>query len=152
MAAGVYTIWRHADGSPVTTVPGPVQLVYVGYSGRELKKGAVDTKLQAAVGKNALWSRLQAHASGQRGSDQFSLYVGDRFVLPTLSAEDIAAVAAGRVRMNALVRRYVIEHLAFRWVETADAATAREIEAAIRRGDWEHGKPFLNPIRAARPR
>lgn len=54
-------------------------------------------------------------------------------------------VAAGHRRLDDRVRDYVTTHLAFRWVETPDVATARTIEATIRRGQWEHGRPFLNP-------
>jgi hypothetical protein len=74
------------------------------------------------------------------------VYVADRFVLPTLSPVDIAAVAEGRVTMDKLVRTYIANHLGFRWIETPDARTARDIEGMIRRGDWLHGKPLLNPL------
>jgi hypothetical protein len=145
VAAGAYTIWRRADGNPATTVPGPGQLIYVGHSGRNLTAEAIAAQRKAGERKKALWSRLEAHASGSRSSDQFSVYIGDRFVLPTMSADDIEAVAAGRVDMDALVRNYIVAHLAFRWVETPDGATARALETAIQRGHWAHGKPFLNP-------
>jgi hypothetical protein len=144
-AAGVYTIWRRTDVSPAKSRPAPGQLLYVGYSGRGSKAQESDTKRTKGKRREGLWSRLAAHASGRRSGNQFAVYVADRFVLPTMSADDIEAVAAGTIRMDALVRSYTLAHLAFRWVETADAVAARKLEARIRRGRWDHGKPFLNP-------
>jgi hypothetical protein len=43
-----------------------------------------------------IYTRLQSHASGRRSGDQFSVYVADRLVLPTLSHDDINAIALGR--------------------------------------------------------
>jgi hypothetical protein len=44
---------------------------------------------------------------GRRSGDQFCVYVADRFVLPTLKHEDIAAIASGRHDMDAFVRRFM---------------------------------------------
>jgi len=41
---------------------------------------------------STLYTRLRSHASGRRSGDQFCIYVADRFVLPTLSQEDIMAI------------------------------------------------------------
>ena len=73
------------------------------------------------------------------------MYVADRCILPSLSQAEIAAVAEGRILMDDLVRTYVTTHLGFRWIETPDANAARKLEALIRRGLWDHGKPLLNP-------
>ena len=51
-------------------------------------------------------TRLQSHASGRRSGDEFCLYVADRLVLPSLSQEDITAIASGRHQMDAFVRLY----------------------------------------------
>jgi hypothetical protein len=89
--AGVYTIW-HRDG----------RFVYVGMSGRGI---SADTPRRNTP--QGLYTRLQSHASGRRSGDQFCVYVSDRLVLPTLTQEDITAIAAGRHQMDALVRRYI---------------------------------------------
>jgi hypothetical protein len=144
LGAGVYTIWRHADGSPATAAPGPDQLVYVGLVGGTLTAETIEAQRRAGERGKGLWSRLRAHASGRRAGDQLSVYIADRLVLPTLSPEEIAAVGTGALELDVRVRDYVVAHLAFRWVETPDGAIARKIELAIQRGQWEHGKPFLN--------
>ena len=66
-------------------------------------------------------------------------------VLPTLSQEDISAIGSGRHRMDAFVRGYIHENLYFRFVMLPDGAPAYIVEAAIKSGDWEHGRPLLNP-------
>jgi hypothetical protein len=124
-AAGVYTIW-HNDG----------RFIYVGMSGRG-----------TPVPRETPWglhTRLKSHANGRRSGDQFCVYVADRFVLPTLSQEDITEIAAGRHQMDALVRTYIHENLSYRFVTLTDG-TAYALETAIRSGGWGHGKPFLNP-------
>lgn len=140
VAVGVYTIWQRHDGSAAG--PGPERLVYVGYAGRGLAATESGTGSRA----KGLWDRLQAHARGRRSGDQFSVYVADRWVLPSLTQVEIAAVAEGRPIIDALVQRYVSSYLGFRWRETQDARAARAIETLIRRGLWEHGKPLLNPL------
>src|SRR6516225_10773479 len=127
--AGVYTIW-HSDG----------RFIYVGMSGRGI---TVETIRRNTP--QGLYTRLQSHASGRRSGDQFCVYVADRLVLPTLSQQDIAAIASGRHQMDAFVRRYIHENLLYRSVMLTDATAAYAIEAAIKNGEWEHGRPLLNP-------
>jgi hypothetical protein len=89
--AGVYTIW-HNDG----------RFVYLGMSGRGM---TAETKRRNTP--QGIYTRLQSHATGRRSGDQFCVYVADRLVLPTLSQEDITAIASGRHQMDAFVRRYI---------------------------------------------
>ena len=127
--AGVYTIWHH-DG----------RFIYVGMSGRGM---TADTAYRNKP--QGIYTRLKSHASGRRSGDQFCVYVADRFVLPTLSQEDIAAIASGRHQMDAFVRRYIHENLSYRFVILADGKAAHALEAAIKGGKWEPGRPLLNP-------
>lgn len=127
--AGVYTIW-HDDG----------RFIYVGMSGRGI---TADTARRNTP--QGIYTRLQSHASGRRNGDQFCVYVADRLVLPTLSKEDIAAIAAGRHQMDAFVRRYIHGNLCYRFVMLPDGAAAYAVEAAIKSGTWEYGRPLLNP-------
>jgi len=128
--AGVYTVWDR-NGS----------LVYAGMSGRSI------TQATAAPNNRSLglYTRLGSHASGRRSGDQFCVYVADRLVLPTLSADQIKSIAHGRHSMDALVRRYIHEHLGYRFLIVQDGASAFSIERSIVSGDWGHGKPLLNP-------
>ena len=92
-----------------------------------------------------LRSRLASHASGRRSGDQFCVYVADRFVLPQLDQRTIRAVADGTASFDALVREYIHGELAYRFIETADGAEARALEARLRRGELAAGPPVLNP-------
>ena len=94
-----------------------------------------------------IYTRLQSHASGRRSGDQFCVYVADRLVLPILSQEDITAIASGRHQMDAFVRRYIHENLSYRFAMLPDGAAAYAVEAAIKSGGWEQGRPLLNPGR-----
>ena len=94
-----------------------------------------------------MYTRLQSHSSGRRSGDQFCVYVADRLVLPTLSRDDITAIASGRHQMDAFVRQYIHENLCYRFAMLPDGATAYTAEAAIKSGRWEHGRPLLNPGR-----
>jgi hypothetical protein len=49
--------------------------------------------------------------------------------------------------MDAFVRLYIHENLSYRFVILPDGAAAREAETAIKRGEWGHGPPLLNPGR-----
>jgi len=129
--AGVYTIW-HRDS----------RFIYVGMSGRGITADTVHRNTPQGI-----YTRLQSHASGRRSGDQFCVYVADRLVLPTLSQEDIAAIASGRHQMDAFVRRYIHENLSYRFVMVPDAATAFAVEATLQSGQWMHGRPLLNPGR-----
>ena len=131
--AGVYTVW-HNDG----------RFIYVGMSGRGI---TVDTVRRNTP--QGLYTRLQSHASGRRSGDQFCVYVADRLVLSTLAQEDITAIASGRHQMDAFVRRYIHEHLFYRFVMLPEGAAAYEVEKAIKNGEWEHGRPLLNPGRVS---
>jgi hypothetical protein len=127
--AGVYMIW-HKDG----------RFVYVGMSGRGITADTIHRNTPQGI-----YTRLQSHASGRRSGDQFCIYVADRLVLPTLSQDDIRAIASGRHQMDAFVRRYIHESLSYRFVLVPDGSAAYAVEKTIKRGEWEHGRPLLNP-------
>ena len=102
--AGVYTIW-HKDG----------RFIYVSMSGRGITADTIHRNTS-----HGIYTRLKSHASGRRSGDQFCVYVADRLVLPTLSQEDIAAIASGRHQMDAFVRTYIHENLSYRFVMLPD--------------------------------
>jgi hypothetical protein len=135
--AGTYTVWRGA------------RLIYVGVSARSVAEDQGVGLRESVARGNGLFAQLNSHASGRRSGDQFCVYVADRLVLPTLSAEQIASIGAGRLSFDELVRRYIHEHLGYRFVEVADGATARAAEAEVRRGALRAGKPLLNALHAS---
>ena len=129
---GVYTIWRSEN------------FLYVGMS----YQGARESANRQAPG---LFGRLRSHASGRRSGDQFNVYICDRFVIPTLTSEKLAAVGAGELSLDVLTRDFIRQHLAFRYVFTETGDEARKVEAQIRRlGLPRGGLPFLNPSPGAR--
>ena len=49
--------------------------------------------------------------------------------------------------MDAFVRQYIRENLLYRFVMMPDGPAAYTVEAAIKSGQWEYGRPLLNPRR-----
>jgi len=47
--------------------------------------------------------------------------------------------------MDAFVRRFIHENPCLGFVILEHEAAAYAVEAAINRGEWEHGTPYLNP-------
>ena len=85
VSAGCYTIWD-PEG----------RFIYAGMAGRSLTSEAVQTAvLDPRSQVTGLRDRLANHRAGRRSGDQFCVYVFDRFVLLTLSGDDIDAAAAG---------------------------------------------------------
>ena len=69
------------------------------------------------------------------------VYVADRLVLPMLSTEEITSIASGRHHFDAFVRRYIHEHLGYRFTVLPTGAEAYAVEAAIKSGELEQGPP-----------
>jgi hypothetical protein len=49
--------------------------------------------------------------------------------------------------MDAFVRRYIHENLAYRFALLPDGSAAYSVEGVIKSGKWEHGPPLLNPVK-----
>ena len=118
-AAGIYTIW---DGE---------RFLYVG----------IGTGTGAPKSRG-LQNRLNAHASGNRGGDQFCVYICDRLVLPTLCLDEIQRVGKGEIRLNTKVKEYVRHHCSYSFV-TLSEDEARKLETQIKSGASPLGKPLL---------
>jgi hypothetical protein len=131
--AGVYTIWDRAS-----------RFIYVGMSGRGITADTARRNTPFGI-----YTRLHSHASGRRSGDQFCVYVADRLVLPTLSPDDINAIGSGRHQMDAFVRRYIHDNLSFRFSMLPNGTAAYAVESAIKSGEWDHGRPLLNPTKMA---
>jgi hypothetical protein len=132
VSIGVYTIWRDKS------------LVYVGMSGRQFSRTETVESSQPR-GRKGLSTRLKSHAGGQRSGNQFCVYVGDRFVLATLSQEQIAGIAAGSVYLDELIRDFIRDELAYRFVVLPTASQAFDLEARVKAGALKAGPPLLNP-------
>jgi hypothetical protein len=55
-------------------------------------------------------------------------------------------LAAGTLSLDGLIRAFVRERLAYRFVVTAASTEAARLERAVRRGALSAGKPYLNPL------
>lgn len=135
MAAGVYTTWREEA------------LIYAGMAGRGFTTEIISGHRAAKVKNKGLRSRLESHWSGRRSGDQFCVYVADRLVPSTLGGEQITVVAAGELKLDALIRMYVHENLTYRVCELPDSKSAEALEREVRHGTLRGGAPFLNPLR-----
>src|SRR5688572_24759685 len=91
VCAGVYTIWH-----------GPT-LVYVGMSGRSLTADLINERRETGGSRHGLVKRLRSHSRGRRSGDQFCVYVADYLVLSHLSRNQIASIASGTRKFDALV-------------------------------------------------
>jgi hypothetical protein len=103
---GIYTAW----------LAGEERCLYIGKAG-------------------VLFARIRAHYSGQRGSDQFCLYVYDQFVF------GMRPVGLSTAEVNHLTATWIRERVKFCWVEVAYEVLS-ELESALRRA-WQ---PILNPL------
>jgi hypothetical protein len=139
VAAAVYAVWQEKA------------LSYIGMSGRGLSADAIASYRSASAKNKALRSRLASHASGRRSGDQFCVYVADRYVLNSLTAETVQAIASGEPLFDQLVKQFIRRHLTYSYVEVPDNVTAHAVEDAARAGDMTVGPPLLNPIRTRRP-
>lgn len=126
VARGVYAIWKGDE------------LLYIGVAGLGPWP---DKKPRDLWG---LARRLDAHAQGRRCRDQLTCILADRFVLPSLSADARAAIASGDESFDRLIRAWVADHLAFRFVEVESTAVAQDLEHRARRGELAVGQPLLN--------
>lgn len=87
------------------------------------------------VGKaDRLRSRLRSHYSGQRGGDQFCLYVYDQHIFPLRSS------GLSTAQINALTSRWIRANVRFRWIEVPEQEL-RGCETYLCKA-WQ---PILNP-------
>lgn len=121
---GIYSIW--ATGT----------FLYVGIAYRDAK----DTTNPQAAG---VWGRLGVHSRARRTSD-LMIAIGDRFVIPELSPEQLAALGDGRLDLAERMRSWFTAHVSYR-VSIADSEQARTLEDQIRStGLPGVGKPLFN--------
>jgi len=110
-------------------------------SGRE-----IDSKGKAAPKKYGLVTRLNSHASGRLSGDQFSVYVANRFVIPSLKAEELPLFASGSLTLDSRTRTFIRDHLEYAYALVETSAAAYDLERAARRGDVFGPQPYLNPL------
>ena len=127
VAAGVYAIWE-AD-----------TLIYCGMSGRELEKAADKSRY-------GLITRLHSHASGRLSGDQFCVYVANRLVIPSLTADHLPRFANGELNLDRLTKAYIQERFEYQYAVVASSSEAFALEKRCREGREFGVKPVLNPL------
>ena len=130
---GVYTIWLDET------------LFYVGMSGRGLTAEAI-TKAESQNKVKGLRGRLDMHHSGRRSGNQFCVYVSDRFVIRTLSDEQIDRISQGLISMDSLTQQWIHKHCKFRFAVTTSSEESYKLEDSIKAGALGE-KPILNPYK-----
>lgn len=141
-APGVYTVWK--DG----------KLIYVGMAGRGVPVAEVDEDGKAIPQKTkGLHGRLNTHASGKRSGDQFCIYICDHYVVPTLTESHLEELRAGpSALLDGLTKKFIRDHLGFRWSRTPSGKAANALENEVKRGDLKADRPLLNPAKPPKPR
>jgi len=125
----VYAVW---DGD---------QLIYCGMSGREFEKAVA-----AAKPKYGLVARLGSHAAARLSGDQFCVYVANRLVIPSISADQQAKLATGELTLDTLTKRYIHERLEYQFAFVESSQQAYALERRCRDGSVLGAKPLLNPL------
>ena len=106
----------------------------------------IDTKAKTSPKKYGLITRLNSHASGRLSGDQFCVYVANRFVIPSLKAEELALFGSARLTLDARTKTFIHEHLEYAYALVGSSVAAYELERACRSGDVFGTHPYLNPL------
>ena len=133
-AAGVYTVWREH------------QFIYVGMSGRGAQREDFVARPPQPSQAKGLWTRLNSHASGRRAGDQFNVYICDRFIVPVLTPDQQSGIARGQLLFDQMTKRFIREHLSYRFTVCQSGTEALALERSIRAGAMSVGLPYLNPL------
>jgi hypothetical protein len=119
---------------------GQSTLIYCGMSGR-----SIETAVEAAKSKYGLITRLATRARGRLSGDQFSVYLANRIVIPSLNRADLVRFASGELTLDSKVKAYVQERLVYQYAIVEGSKAAFELELRCRSGEVFGAKPYLNP-------
>ena len=72
------------------------------------------------------------------------MYVCDRFLITTLSANDLSALSGNEIFLDEMTKNWIRKELRFCFVETPDEKSAAQLERRVQFGELEAGKPVLN--------
>jgi hypothetical protein len=121
VAAGCYTVWDDTGRSSMQ-----------GWGGRGLTAQDIEVRQNDPKAKaRGIRDRLAAHRSGRRSGDQFAVYVFDRFVLGSLTPEQLSAAVAGKRKLDDDVQTFIRERLFYRWWQARDGAEAFALEETL---------------------
>jgi hypothetical protein len=131
VCAGVYTICDRNG-----------EFLYVGMAGAGLSDEVI--KKKRATGKRSgLADRLNSHASGYRSGDRFNIYIGDLYVLKTLSPDTIERISLGTTSFDGFIKTFIRDELSYRYVVVPNTAV-RELELHIQTNGINGELPVIN--------
>ena len=96
--------------------------------------------------KYGLMTRLESHAKGRLSGDQFNVYVANRFVVPSLTAEQQSQMSAGSLTLDILTRQFIHQYFQYQYLIVDHSKEAFAIERLCQAGYIFNQKPYLNPI------
>ena len=133
VCAGGYSIYDNEE-----------RFIYVGMAGAALDASKIAMK-EAAGKSSGLFDRLNSHAGGQRTGDRFNIYIGDLYVLETLTADQIRQIAtpATELTFETLIKRFIRENLMYRYLVCPNT-TVRGLEKHIQYNGLSGELPTIN--------
>ena len=131
VCAGVYSIYE-SNG----------EFLYIGMAGAALNQSKIEA-MQKEKKKSGLQDRLGSHASGYRSGDRFNIYIGDLYVLKTLSNTDIDNISKRLDSFDSHIKKYIRQNLSFRYLITRHDQV-RELETYIQINGINNVLPKIN--------
>ena len=90
--------------------------------------------------------RLESHAKGRLSGGQFNVYVANRFLVPSLTAEQQSQMSAGSLTLDILTRQFIHQYFQYQYLIVDHSKEAFAIERLCQAGYIFNQKPYLNPI------
>ncbi|HCE4735566.1 TPA: hypothetical protein NGU80_004777 [Vibrio parahaemolyticus] len=131
VCAGVYVIYDSDEN-----------FLYVGMAGAALTAEVIAAK-EKAKKKSGLRDRLGSHASGYRSGDRFNIYIGDLYVLKTLSNQTIDNISCAKESFDSHIKEYIKQNLSYRYIIT-NHDQVRELENYIQKNGIAGELPLIN--------
>ena len=97
-------------------------------------------------GEQGIVDPAQLAPSGRRSGDQFNIYICDRFVVPSLTADQQMEIGRGTLLLDQMTRSFIRAQLSYRFTVCRDGAEDLSVEHDIRAGSLPAGPPYLNPL------
>jgi hypothetical protein len=109
-----------------------------------LKSSGIGCVSNSRVARSRSVDTSELARLGRRSGDQFWVYVCDRLVIPSLSADELRAVGDGALSLDARTREFIRGTLTNRSVVVPDSESAYRIERLVQSRALDADKPILN--------